>query len=227
MMKYNRLKKVGIGLLVFSSLVWMTWFFGYTYVRMATQPKNLTKPTPSAQELSESRIDLSELEFWTCQIGVFNSEENARQEKNRLEQLGWEAQIITNDPWIVGVGFAYSQQELSYIREHLKEGGIVSVPKNIKILEHSYRIRGTGAEQTAQILEAVHLFLKTPLSSRETVFSQLEKVLVISSPKGLSKLQEAGLTVIKAERTLQADSLRIITLRLLAEYQATLNTLQK
>jgi hypothetical protein len=227
MIKFNRLKRVGIGLIVFGGLVWMTWFFGYTYVRMATQPKNLTKPIPSTQELSESRIDLSELEFWTCQIGVFNSEENAKQEKDHLEQLGWEAQIITKNPWIVGVGFAQSQQELSIVREHLKEGGIVSVPKNIKLSEHSYRIKGTGAEQTAQILEAVHLFLITPLSSRETVLSKLENVLINPSPKGLSKLQEAGLTVIKAERTLQADSTRIVTLRLLTEYQATLDTLRK
>ena len=227
MKKYNRFKRLGIGLLGLSILVWMTWFFGYTYVRMATQPKNLTKPAPSTQEQSESRIDLSSLEFWTCQIGVFKSEENADQEKGRLEQLGWEAQIITKDPWVVGIGFAHSQQELSIVREQLKEGGVVSVPKNIKISEHSYRIRGTGAKQTAQILEAVHLFLKAPLSSRDKVLPQLEKELVVPSPNGLSKLQEAGRTVIKAERTLQADSRRIVALRLLAEYQATLNTLQK
>lgn len=227
MMKYARLKKWGIGLLILSILVWMTWFFGYTYVRLVTEPKNLTKPAPSTQEQSEARINLSGMEFWTCQIGVFKSEENANREKSRLEQLGWEAQIITKDPWIVGIGFAHSQQEVSNVREQLKEGGIVSVPKSIKIPEQAYRIRGTGAEQTAKILDAVHLFLITPLSSRESVLSQLERELVIPGPKGLSKLQEAGLTVIKAERTLQADSRRIVSLRLLAEYQVTLDLLQK
>lgn len=228
MKRYTRLKQWGIGLLILSILVWMTWFFGYTYVRLVTEPKNLmTKPAPSAQEQSEARMNLSVMEFWTCQIGVFKSEENAKREKSRLEQLGWEAQIITKDPWIVGIGFAHSQQEVSNVREQLKKGGIVSVPKSISIPEHAYRIRGTGAEQTAQILETVHLFLITPLPSREKVLSQLEKELVVPGPKGLSKLQEAGLIVIKAERTLQTDSRRIVALRLLAEYQATLDSLQK
>lgn len=227
MRKYTRLKRWGIGLLILGILVWMTWFFGYTYVSLVTESKNLTKPAPSTQEQSETRVSLSGMEFWTCQIGVFKSEENANQEKSRLEQLGWEAQIITKEPWTVGIGFAHSQQELSIVREQLKKGGIVSVPKNIKLSDQAYRIRGSGAEQTAQILETVNLFLNTSLSSREKALSQLEKELAIPSPKGLSKLQEAGLTVIKAERTLQTDARRIVSLRMLVEYQATLDTLQK
>lgn len=227
MKKYTRLKRWGIGLLILGIMVWMTWFFGYTYVRLVTEPRNSTKPAPSSQDQSETHINLAGMEFWTCQVGVFKSEENAKQERSRLEQLGWEAQIITKDPWIVGIGFAHSQQEVSNVREQLKEGGIVSVPKSIQIPEQAYRIRGTGVEQTAKILETVHLFLITPLSSRENVLSQLEEELVIPGPKRLSKLQEAGLTVIKAERTLQMDARRIVSLRLLAEYQATLDMLQK
>jgi hypothetical protein len=226
MARYIHWKRWIVGLFCLGIMVWMTWFFGYTYIRMVTQSKKLTNPTPSVQEQSETRLNLSGLEFWTCQIGVFNSEENASRERGRLEKLGWEAHIISKNPWIVGVGFALSQDELTFAREQLKEGGIVSVPKQIKLPERAYRIRGAGAEQTARILEAVHLFLKTPFSSRENVLARLEKELVIPSPKGLSGLQEAGLLVIKAERTLQPESRRIVSLRLLAQYQATLDTLQ-
>ena len=225
MRRQIRWKKWLIGITSLCILVWMTWFFGYTYVRMVTQSKNLTKPTPSAQE--QGLLNLSSLEFWTCQIGVFQSEENALQEKKRLDQLGWEAQILSQNPWSVSIGFAHTQEELALIREHLKEGGIVSVSKNIKIPERAYRIRGTNAEQTARILEAVHSFLNGSSSSKEQILSQLEKELIIPGPKGLSKLQEAGLIVIKAERTLQEDMRKIVTLRLLAEYLGTLETLKK
>jgi hypothetical protein len=241
-----RWKRWGIGIFSLCILVWMTWYFGYTYIRIVAQSDNSTKAAPNEQE--QQLLNLSSLDFWTCQVGVFQSEDNALQEKKRLEELGWEAQIITKSPWSVAIGYAYSQEELASIREHLKEGGIVTVPKYVKITQHSYRIRGASAEQTARILEVVHNYLRTStslttsissavstpstpstsaLSSPEKAFSQFEKELIVPGPKGLLKLQEVGLYVIKAERTLQEDAKKIIKLRLLAEYQTTLENLQK
>jgi hypothetical protein len=222
-----RWKRWGIGLISLVVLVWMTWFFGYTYVRMVTQSKSPVQPVPSTVEQSEIHLNLTGFEFWTNQIGVFQSEENAREEKGRLEQLGWETQIIGKNPWVLGIGYAHSSEELSVIREQLKEGGIVSVPKKIQLPDRAYLIRGDGAETTAKVLEAVHAFLKVPLASRGEVVPQLEKKLVIPIPIGLSELQEAGLVVVKGERTLHEDARRIITLRLLIEYQETLEELKK
>lgn len=226
MRRLNRWKKYLIGITSLCILVWMTWFFGYTYVRIVSQSKNLNQQSvPSSQE--QELLNLSNLEFWTCQIGVFQSEENALQEKKRLEQLGWEAHILSENPWSVAIGFARTQEELLVIRGLLKEGGIVSVSKYIKMPERAYRIRGVNAKQTARLLEVVHQFLKAPSASREQELSQLEKELIIPIPKGLSNLQQAGLSVIKAERTLPEDARKIVILRLLAEYLDTLKTLQK
>lgn len=225
-----RLIRWGLGLISVCLLVWMTWFFGYTYVRMVAHPENAAPSQPSAtnqEEQAEATLTLSNLEFWTCQIGVFQSEDNAREEKTRLKQLGWEPQIVSKNPFILGMGLAHSAEELIVIREYLKQAGIVSVPKRFQIPERAYRIRGNGAEQTAHILEAVHSFLKTPLNTRADLLSSFEKELAVPIPKELAKLQEAGMSVIKSERTLQEDTRPIPMLRLYSEYQAALEALKK
>lgn len=215
-----------MGFVCLLALVWMTRFFGYTYIRMLAEPKSSppSSPTPSVQE--QNQLNLAGFEFWTCQIGVFRSEENAQEEKARLDQLGWDAQIVSTNPWVLGIGYDHSQEKLQVIREQLKEGGIVSVPKKIQIAERAYVIRGNGAEQTARALQAVQTYLRASDSSREEAISALEKEILIPAPKGLSQLQEAGLLAIKAERTLPEDARRIVKLRLLAAYQATLEELK-
>lgn len=215
-----------MGLVCFLALVWMTRFFGYTYIRMLAEPKSSPQSTPNPSVQEQSQLNLSGLEFWTCQIGVFRSEENAQEEKDRLDQLGWEAQVISADPWVLGIGFDHSQEGLQVIREQLKEGGIVSVPKKFQIAERAYLIRGNGAEQTARALQAVQTYLRASDLPREEAISALEKEILIPIPKGLSQLQEAGLLAIKAERTLPEDAQRIVKLRLLAAYQATLEELK-
>ncbi|HHY27671.1 MAG TPA: SPOR domain-containing protein [Desulfitobacterium dehalogenans] len=226
MYKYNPWINKGIGLIGCAVIVWMTWFFGYTYVKLVTQPKGSDIPSPSPADQNEFFLTLDTIEFWTCQTGVFNSESNALKEKEQLQQLGWDAQIISRDPFIVGVGFAYSKEEVLPIQELLKEGGVVSIPKSVTSPERAFRIHGTGAIQTAKVLEGVNTFLKTPYTARESRLSEFEN-LMVSTPRALTNLYEVSRLSIKAERTLPVDQRKMMSLNLYGEYLNTLEILQK
>lgn len=67
--------------------------------------------------------------FWTCQVGVFKSWENAQRERLRFQQGGWDARILCKEAYIVGVGFAHTQEELTNVKRFLEEGGVATVPK--------------------------------------------------------------------------------------------------
>ncbi|WP_019851269.1 SPOR domain-containing protein [Desulfitobacterium sp. PCE1] len=226
MYKYNPWINKGIGLIGCAVIVWMTWFFGYTYVKLVTQPRGPDIPSPSPVDQNEFFLTLDTIEFWTCQTGVFNSESNALREKEELQQLGWDAQIISRDPFIVGVGFAYSKEEVLPIQELLKEGGVVSIPKSVTSPERAFRIRGTGAIQTAKVLEGVNTFLKTPYTDRESRLSEFENLMVLT-PRALTNLYEVSRLSIKAERTLPVDLRKMMSLNLYGEYLNTLEMLQK
>ncbi|AFM02004.1 hypothetical protein Desde_3731 [Desulfitobacterium dehalogenans ATCC 51507] len=226
MYKYNPWINKGIGLIGCAVIVWMTWFFGYTYVKLVTQPRGPDIPSPSPVDQNEFFLTLDTIEFWTCQTGVFNSESNALREKEELQQLGWDAQIISRDPFIVGVGFAYSKEEVLPIQELLKEGGVVSIPKSVTSPERAFRIRGTGAIQTAKVLEGVNTFLKTPYTDRESRLSEFENLMVLT-PRALINLYEVSRLSIKAERTLPVDLRKMMSLNLYGEYLNTLEMLQK
>ncbi|HVJ49803.1 SPOR domain-containing protein [Desulfitobacterium sp.] len=209
-------------------LVWMTVYLGNTYIKMLTQPKtSLSQSATGSASATEILVTLTEIDYWTCQVGVYETEENARLSKSRLEKLGWETQIVKPRPWSVTIGFAHGQEELATLRDLLKEGGIENVVKHFVVPGQAYRITGTGTEQTAQILVAVQNFLKTTPGRRGDTLSVLEKEISTSWPQKLDQLHQAIDYVLKAERTLDSDSQRLAALKLLAEYQNTLKTIQE
>lgn len=218
-----RLVLIGGGILVL-----MTGFLGNTYIRMVAAPKtNVSQFATDSTSAQEVQITLADLNYWTCQVGAFQAEENAESEKSRLEQMGWKTQIVSQNPWIVAIGFAHDQGELNVFREGLKEGGVENVAKHFVIPGQAYKITGSGAEQTAQILPAVQSFLKMTPDQRENTLSILEEAMAASWPKKLGELQQATADALKAERDLDTQSQQLATLRLLTEYQSTLNSLKK
>ncbi|AHF07934.1 SPOR domain-containing protein [Desulfitobacterium metallireducens] len=223
-----RWKAWGLVLIGMGILVWMTGYLGNTYIRMITEAKtNVSQSATESTSAPEAQVTLAELNYWTCQVGVFKAEENAILEKSHLEQLGWETQIVSQSPWTVTIGFAHEQEELNELREGLKEGGVVNVAKHFVVPGQSYKITGSGAEQTAQILLTVHSFLETTPDQRGDTLSLLENAMTTSWPKKLEDLQQATAYVLKAEQTLDTNSKRLATLRLLDKYQNTLNELKK
>lgn len=212
---------IGLGI-----LVWMMGYLGNTYIRILTEPQtNVSQATADSSKVEELQVTLDGLDFWTCQVGVFQAEENAKSEKSRLEKLGWETQIVGQNPWTVAIGYAHEQGELNSLREGLKEGGVVNVVKHFVVPGQAYKISGSGAEQTAQILLHVQNFLKTKPGQRGDTLNLLEKEMLTLWPKKLNPLQQATAHVLETEKNSNSDSQDPGVLLLFSEYQNTLNSL--
>ncbi len=54
----------------------------------------------------------------------------------RFLQSGWDARIISKEPYVVGIGFAHTQEELPIVQKLLQEGGLTTVPKKVIIPEN-------------------------------------------------------------------------------------------
>lgn len=223
-MKTRTYWKMGsLGLIIFCIFVWMTWYLGNTFARIVSKPKiDLSQTAPDSMKTMNIDFMQNELDFWTCQAGTFQTEENARQEKRRLELQGWEAQVISQKPWVVVIGFAHAQGELTSLQNVLKERGVKTLTKHIVIPGQNFRITGSGAAQTAQILLAIQNFLIAKPEKRGDTISQLEKEISIAWPQKLDQLQQAAAYVLKAEGTLESNSQRQAELRLFAEFQSVL-----
>ncbi len=66
-------------LVILALFVWMTAYFGYTYVKLVTQAPNNVVQAISEENQIEVAISLEKISFWTCQVGVFKSPDNPKE----------------------------------------------------------------------------------------------------------------------------------------------------
>ncbi|NMA69644.1 MAG: SPOR domain-containing protein [Desulfitobacterium sp.] len=209
------LNRQAIIVVVLVLLVWMTTYFGYTYVKLVTQSPRTIKAT-SEKNPVEVALRLEKIEFWTCQVGVFKLPENAKGKKLLLQQSGWDARILGKEPYIIGVGFAHSQEELAILQKLLEEGGITTFSKKVLIPEGVFTLRGRGAEETAAILGRLNNYLNTSPSEKEKNLNNLE-ISIQTAPKGLD-MQENLRHLIEQERDSSKIGNTMNTLGLVEEY---------
>lgn len=223
-MSVRGLHRQAIIVVVLGLLVWMTAYFGYTYVKLVTQTPRTVNAT-SEKNSVEVALKLEKIQFWTCQVGVFNSLENAQGEKHLLQQSGWDARILSKEPYIVGIGFAHTQEELAILRRLLEEGGITTYPKKIIIPEGVFRLRGKGAAETAVILGRLNAYLNSSSSEKEKNLNDLE-ISLQSVPKGLGNLQE-NLKALLEEEKASGTINDLNTLGIVEEYINLLEMLKR
>lgn len=146
----------------------LTWGVGKIYLELVGYAGSKTvEVVPSDQEadpLTDSVLILPEVKFWTCQVGVFQNESNAQLRKEQLGMLNLNAEIISNDPWIVVFGWSHSAEELKEVRQSLADQGISTVPKQIVLPERSFRVAGNGSQLTMELLTNVNTILQEGLT---------------------------------------------------------------
>ncbi|WP_206811004.1 hypothetical protein [Paradesulfitobacterium ferrireducens] len=151
------------------------WEMGVLYVKLVAR----TTPVPAqTQAQSENGVlSLPGITFWTSQTGVFQEEENARRQVQALVQQGWKAEIVAASPWSVDIGFARKPEELQELRLELKQAGIDTVVKQVVVPERSFRISGSGAQETAAVLTGVNALLRQGYEpgTREKYIAAIEK----------------------------------------------------
>jgi len=147
------------------ALALLTWGIGKIYLELIGQSsREHTISVKNDQTLDktnqETILDLPAVTFWTCQAGLFQQEHNAQLLKDQLTVMGFKAEIISANPWMVGIGLSHSANELKELRQLLEEKGFSTIPKQIQLPERSFRVAGNGAQLTAELLKNVNSILE-------------------------------------------------------------------
>lgn len=162
----ERIRIVMIVIFGMMALGLLTWGIGKIYLELVGQPRgtNVSATQKVHQQegntSNEDVLNLPDLTFWTCQVGVFQNENNAVSSREKLRSQGVNAEVILSNPWIVGVGFGHSAEVLKGLRTNLTEKGIVTIPKQITLSKRTFRVTGNGVQLTRDLLTQANALLK-------------------------------------------------------------------
>ena len=152
------------------ALALLTWGMGKVYLELVGHSRlvkaaGLQKNQMTSNTVDSTMLVLPEATFWTCQVGVFQNENNARLNRQTLQGLGFKAEVLNAKPWMVSIGFAHSANELKGMRQSLAEKGIPTVPKQIALPERTFRVAGNGSQLTTELLTNVNTMLMKGLTA--------------------------------------------------------------
>lgn len=161
----GRVRVVIILILGMVALGFLTWGIGKIYLELLGQSNRVqNQRAQTSQEGTNPDntivLVLPEVTFWTCQVGVFQNESNARLSKEKLKMLGFKGEVINSNPWVVGVGLGHSASELIGLRTALADRGISTMPKQILLPERTFRVVGNSSQPTVELLKKVNGVLR-------------------------------------------------------------------
>jgi len=146
------------------ALALLTWGIGKIYLELlgpSSKEQIIGVMARNNEKTDQDAIlALPKTTFWTCQIGVFQKEGNAQSIKEQLNARGLKAEVISANPWVVGIGLGHSANDLKGLRLRLEEKGLLTVPKEIILPERSFRVAGNGAQLTTELLTNVNNILQ-------------------------------------------------------------------
>lgn len=171
---FERIRIVIVLILGMMALGFLTWGLGKVYLELVGQSgrgeadsaQNRSKEANSSNDIV---LLLPEVKFWVCQVGIFQRESNAQMSNEQLTVLGYNAKVISSNPWMVAIGLGHSADELKGLRQSLAEKGIQTVPKQIVLPERTFRVAGNGSQLTADLLTNVNLILQEGLTEKNLV----------------------------------------------------------
>lgn len=156
---FEKVRIVIVLVLGIMALGLLTWGIGKAYLELVGQSRSV-----KVERVND--LILPEAKFWTCQVGVFQSESNARLRKEQLKVLSINAEVINENPWTVSVGLGHSPDDLKGLKQSLIEKGIPTVPKQMVLSERTFRVAGNGSQLTAELLTNVNSMLQEGLTTQ-------------------------------------------------------------
>ncbi|TGE31934.1 SPOR domain-containing protein [Desulfosporosinus sp. Sb-LF] len=225
----ERIRIVIVLILGMLALGLLTWGIGKVYLELVGQSSGVIADRAQNHSTGSNTsavnvLSLPGVTFWTCQVGVFQSEGNAQLRKEQLAVLGFNAEVTSSNPWAVGVGLGYSSGELQGVRQSLAEKGIPNVPKQIVFPERTFRVAGNGSQLAVKLLQNANTVLQKGLTS-DTLAKEKEIWDTQAGdypPKELEKLHQ--LYNLVREKTVP-DEQKALGLSLFFESQRVINRL--
>lgn len=224
-----RIRVVIVLILGILALGLLTWGIGKIYLELVGQ-SNRVQSQGTLTGLKDTNSDnnlvlvLPEVTFWTCQVGIFQTESNAQLSKEQLRILGFKAEVINANPWVVGIGMGHSASELKELRASLAKKGITTVPKQIALPERKFRVAGNGAQLTIELLTNANKIFKgegiaEALNKEDLVW----KAMASNHPPQDLEVLHQYFDLVRAKRT--SEEQKIVGLSLFYEYQRIINLL--
>ena len=208
----------------------LTWGVGKIYLELVGQSSRqkaatVQKISKETNPLTDTVLTLPEAKFWTCQIGVFQSDKNAQVKKQQLMVMNLQAEVISANPWIVGIGLGHSAEELKGLRQALTDKGISTVPKQIVLPQRSFRVAGNGSQLTVELLTNVNTILQNGLTA-EALVKEKQAWDTLAGDKPPTQLVGLHEFYSKArEKATFEDQKAALSLSLFFEYQRVINKL--
>ncbi|MDQ7093849.1 SPOR domain-containing protein [Desulfosporosinus sp. PR] len=169
MKRFERLRMFIVIILGGLALGLLTWGIGKVYLELVGHSGGVKTQSAQKSNLPTDQgkgavLVLPKAAFWTCQLGVFKSEENAQACLKQLGELASAGGVISENPWIVGIGLGHSAQELGGLKQSLAQKGVFVVVKRIELPERTFRITGNGSRLTMELLTNVNSLLQNGIS---------------------------------------------------------------
>ncbi len=164
---FEKIRIVIVLMLGIMALGLLTWGIGKAYLELVGQSRSVK--AEGVRNLSTDKdtvLILPEAKFWTCQVGVFQNESNARSRKEQLNVLSIRAEVISENPWTVSVGLGHSAEDLKGLKQTLLEKGVPTVPKQRVLSERTFRVAGKGSQLTVDLLTNVNSMLQEGLTTQ-------------------------------------------------------------
>ena len=165
---FEKVRIVIVLILGIMALGLLTWGIGKAYLELVGQSRSVK--AVDVRNFSSAAKDtvliLPEAKFWTCQVGVFQSESNARLRKEQLKVLSIKAEVISQNPWTVSVGLGHSVDDLKSLKQTLLEKGVPTIPKQMMLSERTFRVAGKGSQLTVELLTNVNSMLQEGLTTQ-------------------------------------------------------------
>ncbi|MDR3599990.1 MAG: SPOR domain-containing protein [Desulfosporosinus sp.] len=164
----ERIRIVIVLILGMMALSLLTWGIGKVYLELVGQSSHMKAEGTQkkvSNTLDSAVLVLPEATFWTCQVGIFQSESNAQLYREKLQARSLNAEVIGAKPWTLGIGLGHSANELKEMRQSLAEKGVSTIPKQMVLPAQTFRVAGNCSQLTVELLTNVNTILQKGLTA--------------------------------------------------------------
>ncbi|NLL52285.1 MAG: SPOR domain-containing protein [Peptococcaceae bacterium] len=172
-------------------IAWFTWHLGRMFVSLVSTS---TIDSLAEVQASDSRIlNLPDIIFWTCQVGVFKDQKNVEAQLEFLSSKGWKAAVLTEEPYTIAIGSFAAKEDALALSSLLAGDGIDTWVKEESFPALHYKVNGKNTEEVIRILTLSNSLLKElgNNSVPDKVTLVAESVFTSECPSDFAKLKQA------------------------------------